>query len=220
MRKEKLAKNQVYHIFSRSIAEFKIFNNTEDYLRMLDLLQFFSIFSPPCKFSNFLKLQIVQQDGFQVYFDKIAADQEKIISLVAYCLMPTHLHLILKQLKDDGITIYMKNVLDSYSRFFNVRHKRKGPLWEGRFNSKLIENDEQLLHLTRYIHLNPTTANLVRNPEDWKYSSYSEYISSAKIEICQYEDLMEIIPKTYRKFVNDRKDYQRELAKIKALMID
>lgn len=219
-RKDRLENNHVYHVFTRSIAEYKVFNSPQEYLRMIELLQFFSIKNPPCKFSNFLKLEKVQQDGFSDHFLEMASDQEKIISIVAYCLMPTHLHLILKQLKDGGIARYMKNILDSYSRYFNVVHKRKGPLWEGRFNSKLVENDELLLHLTRYLHLNPTTAYLVEKPEDWKYSSYLEYLSLCQLNICKFEDLMDIDPKSYKKFVNDRKGYQRELAQIKLLAID
>src|SRR3989304_8498757 len=219
-RKDALTNNHVYHIFTRSIANFKVFNTPEDFLRMIELIQFFSLDKPPSKFSNFLKLDEVQENGFQVPFDKIASDQEKIVSIIAYCLMPTHIHLVLKQLKNGGITKYMKNLLDSYSRFFNVRHKRKGPLWEGRFNSKFVETYNLLLHLTRYLHLNPVTAGIVNKPEDWKYSSYSEFISTSELHICMFDDLMEITPAKYKKFVNDQKDYQRELAQIKMIMMD
>lgn len=220
LRKDNLENNQTYHIFTRSIAEFRIFNYAEEFERMINLFQFFSVSEPPSKFSRFLQLEIVQQNGFQICFDKIASEQEKIVSIIAYCLMPTHFHLTLKQLKDGGISSYVKNVLDSYTRFFNLKHKRKGPLWEGRFKSKLLKNDEQLLHLTRYIHLNPVTATLVEKPEDWVYSSYREYISEEGLSLCHFSDLMEIVPTKYKKFVYDRIGYQRELAKIKALVIE
>ncbi len=134
--------------------------------------------------------------------------------------MPTHLHLILKQLKENGISIFMGNLLNSYSRYFNIRYKRKGPLWEGRFKSILIENGEYLLHLTRYIHLNPTTANLVRKPEDWELSSYKEYILNKKDALCDYSDLLDISKKSYREFVEDRISYQKELHKIKRLILE
>ncbi len=78
--------------------------------------------------------------------------------------MPTHIHLILKQLKEDGISAYMSKILNSYTCYFNRRTKRKGPLWESRFKRVEVTSDEQLLHLTRYIHLNPVTAHIVEEP--------------------------------------------------------
>ena len=70
----------------------------------------------------------------------------------------------------------MRRLLNSYTRYFNEKIKRKGPLWEGRFKKVLVNSDEQLLHLTRYVHLNPVSAGIVEKPEDWPCSSYREYI--------------------------------------------
>jgi putative transposase len=134
--------------------------------------------------------------------------------------MPTHLHLILKQLKHNGISIFMNNILNSYTRYFNTKHKRKGPLWEARFKNILIEKDEYLLHLTRYIHLNPVTASLINKPEDWLASSYREYIEKNAEKICQYDDVLKTEPISYKQFVDDRISYQRELAKIKQYLFD
>ncbi|MCM8795996.1 MAG: transposase [Candidatus Omnitrophica bacterium] len=147
---------------------------------------------------------------------------DKRVEIIAYCIMPTHLHLILKQLKNNGISVFMGNILNSYSRYFNLKHKRKGPLWEGRFKNILVKNDEQLLHLTRYIHLNPVTASLVSNPEDWNASSYREYLQQVQAveKICKYDDILEIDPVSYKKFVEDRISYQRDLAKIKNLIFE
>ena len=116
----------------------------------------------------------------------------------------------------------MNNILNSYSRYFNLKHRRKGPLWEGRFKRILVRNDEQLLHLTRYIHLNPTTSYLVNRPEEWNWSSFKEYIrdASANDGICGYSNVLDINPSSYKKFVEDRISYQRELAKIKDLLLD
>ena len=90
--------------------------------------------------------------------------------------MPTHFHLILRQNIDNGIFNFIGNLTSSYTRYFNLKHKRKGPLWESKFNNIKIENDEQLLHLTRYIHMNPTSAGIVNNQKESKWSSYNEYI--------------------------------------------
>ncbi|MBU2265406.1 MAG: hypothetical protein KJ977_00005, partial [Candidatus Omnitrophica bacterium] len=122
----------------------------------------------------------------------------------------------------DGISIFMGNVLNSYSRYFNIKHKRKGPLWQGRFRNALIANDEQLLHLTRYIHLNPVTAYLVDRPEQWFFSSYEEFTNNTEKlnKLCRYEDILDIHSKEYKKFVEGAISYQRELAQSKHLLFD
>jgi len=220
-RKNPLVEGQTYHIFTRSIAEFKIFNNDSDFQRMLYLLQYYQIQEPPISFSVYTRLEKVQQEGFEKCFSLIAKDQLQIVQIIAYCLMPTHIHLILKQLQPSGISIFLGNVLNSYTRYFNIKHHRKGPLWESKFQNVLVENDEQLLHLTRYIHLNPTTASLVKKPHDWKFSSYKEYLNEkTNYHLCQFEDLIEFRPDKYKKFVQDRIAYQRELAIIKRQLID
>ena len=114
----------------------------------------------------------------------------------------------------------MKNLLNSYTRYFNTKTKRKGPLWQGRFKSVLIKTDEQLLHLTRYIHLNPTSEDLVERPEDWPYSSYNEYLRNSEEPLCSFSKYLDIEPKTYREFVESRKDYQKRLSEIKHLLLE
>lgn len=136
--------------------------------------------------------------------------------------MPTHIHLILQQLKNYGISRFMNLILKSYSKHFNIKHKRKGPLWEGRFKNVLVETNEQFLHLTRYIHLNPVTDYLVNKPEDWKFSSYREYIGLVDKDerICDFSDYLDMDIPSYQGFVNDRIVYQRELAQIKHLILE
>lgn len=220
MRKDLLKVGEIYHIFTKSIAEYKVFNNNSEFLRMIEIIRYYQKERPTVKFSDFIKLSKYKQS----YFNKSnsSSDKERLVEIIAFCLMPTHLHLILKQLKEKGISVFMKNVLISYTRYFNIRHKRKGPLWEGRFKNVLVKTDEQLLHLTRYIHLNPVTAYLVNKPEEWLVSSYREYLLEVNENkrICKYNDILDIKPDFYRKFVEDRVSYQRELAKIKDLLIE
>ncbi|HEX9721802.1 MAG TPA: hypothetical protein VGA53_00915 [Candidatus Paceibacterota bacterium] len=127
----------------------------------------------------------------------------------------------MKQLRDNGISLYASNFLNTYARYFNTKHNRKGHLWADRFKNVPIESDEQLLHLSRYIHLNPVSAGLVNDAGKWKYSSYAEYITPELIAypLCDFRDLIKESPKNYRVFVSDRAEYQRKLAKIKKLAI-
>lgn len=217
MRKDLLVSGQVYHTFSKSIAEFRIFNNIDELMRMRDIIRYYQKEKPSIKFSKFIKLSKERQNNIK---QESFVKKEEIVQILAYCIMPTHIHLVLKQLKDNGISIFISNILNSYSRYFNIKHKRKGPLWEGRFKSLLVADDEYLLHLTRYIHLNPVTAGLVDKTEDWEASSYNEYMSKINDRMCDYEKILNIEPAWYKDFVDDRASYQRELAKIKSLLID
>jgi len=216
MRKDKLTSGNVYHVFTKSIAQFNIFNNNDEALRMLKTISYYQRINPETKFSKYIILTKKTKTGKE----RIIQEKEKLIEIIAYCIMPTHIHLILKQLKKNGISKFMNNILNSYSRYFNTKHKRKGPLWETRFKNILVETDEYLLHLTRYVHLNPVTANLVDKPEDWQASSYNEYLLKPDNKICEYSDILDIDPVSYKKFVSDRISYQKELAKIKHLLLD
>lgn len=217
-----LVTGEVYHVFTRSIASFKIFNTTVDFSRIKRMLQYYQLENQPDKFSRFLEIERTQKEGFDKHFESLAKKGSKLVEIIAYCFMPTHLHLILKQLKDGGISIFMSNLLNSYSRYFNIKHKRKGPLWESKFKAVLVDSDEQLLHLTRYIHLNPVTACIVDKPQDWKDSSYSEYSleGGTANRICGYKDILDIEPLSYKKFVDDAISYQRHLADIKKLILE
>lgn len=221
MRKDALVVGEIYHIFNKSIAEFNIFNNTSEFLRMLNVIRYYQTEKPLIKFSDFLRSSRVQLGDVNISFPD-RSNKEKLVEIIAYCLMPTHIHLILKQLKEDGISIFMNRILNSYTRYFNIRHKRKGPLWEGRFKNILVTTDEQLIHITRYVHLNPVTAYLVDKPEKWLASSYREYLLEVNEmdKICKYDGILNIDQISYKDFVEDRISYQRELAKIKNLLIE
>lgn len=215
MRKEPLENGLIYHIFSKSIAGYKVFRKRGDYDRFLSMLKFYQFSSPPVKFSVYQAM-----DDQELYYEKYLKNNEHLVEIIAYCIMPTHFHLVLKQLLTNGITIFMKNLLDSYSRYFNIKNNRKGPLWQGRFKSVYVDKNEYLLHLTRYIHLNPVSDSLVEEPVDWGYSSYREYIQEVGNGICNFSDYITLTPDKYREFVLSRKDYQRELTRIKHLIIE
>jgi len=210
----RLVTTGIYHIFSKSIAGYKIFNNDPEFKRVTAAFQYYQRGNPSKRFSRFIERTRNKED--KSYCNESFQEKEKLVEIIAYCLMPTHLHLVLKQLKDNGISLFMKNLLNSYTRYFNIKLKRKGPLWEGRFKDVLVDTDEQLIHLTRYLHLNPVTAYLVDRPEDWRFSSYSEYLgeNSNEPDICKYDNLLDIRPDSYKEFTEDNISYQRSLVSI------
>jgi REP element-mobilizing transposase RayT len=141
------------------------------------------------------------------------------VTVVAYCLMPNHFHLLVR-LHDALFSQRMQHHAISYTRAINERYHRVGALYQGQFRAIHIDNNDYLLHLSRYIHLNPAAAHLVRQPEDWEFSSYREYIGlrqgtliDASIVLGQFRTAAE-----YRQFVEAYKP--DESALIKHLLIE
>lgn len=219
IRKDPLKNDQYYHIFSRSIAKYVIFNNSSEFNRIVEIFSLFRFTDFDYEYSKYFRLTDKEKIATCTNLDK---GNNKLVEIIAYCIMPTHFHLILKQIVNNGITKYMSRSLDSYSKYFNTKHKRVGPLWTGRFKNVLIEDDYQFIHLTRYIHLNPTSAGLVKKPQNWPHSSYFEFINprNDNTKICNYQKVIDMDPKKYKKFVENQKDYQRKIGIIKNLMID
>lgn len=190
---------------------------------MLNLMAFYNGSEQPCSFSDLEKLSEKRLIDTSLLLKPITS--QKRVDILAYCLMPTHMHLILKQIANDGISKFTKAILKSHSQYINGKYKRRGPLWEGRFKNVLVETDEYLLHLTRYIHLNPTSDDLVDKPENWNYSSYKAYLKipdniTVQDNLCAHEKYIEIRPSAYKQFVEDRVSYQKMLSQIKHLTLE
>ncbi len=119
---------------------------------------------------------------------------DQLVSIGAYCLMPNHFHLLVREIKENGITIFMKKLLTAYSMYFNIKHKRTGGLFQGVFKSRFVDRDEYLKYLFSYIHLNPIKLiqpnwkeNGINNLsvakaflQDYKYSSYLDYLDTSR----------------------------------------
>jgi len=98
------------------------------------------------------------------------------VALIAYCLMPNHYHFLLRQESDQPLSKFINVLFNAYVQAVNKQQQRSGTLFEGRFRHVWVDREEYLMHLCRYIHLNPVKASLVSKPEDWPYSNYLEWI--------------------------------------------
>ncbi len=203
-----LVTGQIYHIYNRGSEKRSIYQDRRTFNRFLRSAVYYQHAGPKSKFSKFLKS-----------IKELKTDLK--VEIIAYCLMPNHYHFLVKQLKDGGITEMFSKLGNSYTKYFNIKYDRVGPLFQGEFKAKLIEDDEQLLHVTRYIHLNPTVAYLTTRPEDYEWSSYREYISDSS-GICNTKLTLGLIgsKEKYRLFVEDQIDYGRSLEYIKHKLID
>lgn len=136
--------------------------------------------------------------------------------------MPTHFHLLVRQEKDEGIRTSIQRSMSAYSHYYNIKYKKRGSLFESTFKSVRVESEEQLLHLSRYIHLNAATDYLVEKPEDYPYSSLHLFLSGQIPPPFDPFPIMTNFKKKekYLEFLYDQKDYQRKLDAIKHLTLE
>lgn len=214
MESRKTYQGDILHIYNRSIAGFKIFSDLNNSQRFLNILGYYNNSYHPQSYSEMLKSE---PDFFQ---ENLLYEKENpLIKFISYSIMPDHYHLQVKILQDNILSKYISDVENSYSKYFNFKFKRKGPLWEGNYQFVRIKTNEQTLHVFRYIHLNATTSYLVERPEDWQFSSYRFYISHPKY--LEYAKEISVrIPSHLKKFTEDQKDYQRKLKLIKKLILE
>jgi putative transposase len=208
-------KNEIFHVFNKSIANFGIFKDLDNCQRFIDTLDYYNNIFSKKSLSDYLRI------NKNFFCSSLLYQKENShVKFIAYCIMPDHYHLLIKTNQENTFPKYIADVENSFTRFFNIKFKRKGPLWQSAFKAVRIKNNEQLLHVSRYIHLNPTTNALVDDPKDWRYSSYNEYINNERILKNYANEISINTPVTYKKFVEDRKDYQRKLKMIKKLIFE
>lgn len=216
-----LVTNEFYHVINRGVGAIPIFKAKYDYNRFLQTMSYYQIANQPLKFSQWLELN--QSDRQNVLAK--AKKKQLQVEIVAYCLMPNHYHFLLKQTGNNGLHNFIKRLNNSYAHYFNIKYNRPGSLFEGRFKVVRVTNDEQLLHLSRYIHLNPYSAYIVKNKQAlvaYPFSSLSEYFVHTKTNICRKNIILDQFssPANYQKFVLDQADFQRNLELIKHLILD
>jgi REP element-mobilizing transposase RayT len=128
------------------------------------------------------------------------------VTVIAYCLMPNHYHFLLRQETDEPLSRFVNVLFNAYVQAVNKQQNRQGTLFEGRFRHVWVEQEEYLVHLCRYIHLNPLKAGLVSRLEDWPYSNYLEWVGLRPGTLRDEELIAERFPspEAYREFVADQ----------------
>lgn len=120
-------------------------------------------------------------------------------SLYTYVLMPNHFHLLLEPTDKGTITKIMQTVNTAYTMYFNKKFGHVGHVFQGRFHSFIVEKESYLLEVSRYIHLNPVRAGLVKSPEDYLWSSYRTYIGMEKNPLVDTKLILELFSQTQEK---------------------
>ena len=169
--------NYYYHIYNKTLDNLRPFEIEAISNYFLNLIDYYKYTAITMSYS---KTSLLEFDQKEHYFNHIREGKSKTI-ILAFCLMPNHFHLLLKQKQDKGISKYISDILNSITRYFNTMTERKGPIFLPRFKSKPIMNEEHLIHVSRYIHLNPFTSNLIKNIKDiwfYSFSSAAEYFKN------------------------------------------
>ncbi len=221
-RKTPLVTDEVYHVFNCSIAGLPIFLNNKNCQRALDTVNFYRFEKPDLRFSHYNRLPIQQKSEF---LQNLKQKNTKRVKVWAYCLMPNHIHFVFKQLTENGIANFMSNLQESYAKYFNIKGERTGSLFQSMFKAVRIESDEQLIHVVRYVHLNPLTSYVIRKIkelETYPWCSFAEYVGNQNMGIIDKEDILAHFSsiKRFKDFTYNQVDYQRKLAAIKHLALE
>jgi REP element-mobilizing transposase RayT len=183
-RKFSFSVDEYYHIYSRGTERREIFLDNSDRERFTKLL-FVSNSGKPFKF----------RDVKDILYENILRGEPR-TAIGAFCLMPNHIHLLVRETEEGGISAFMEKILTGYSMYFNKKYKRTGGLFESTFRAEHVDNDNYLKYLFAYIHLNPIKliesewkekgiGNRKKAEEylkNYRYSSYEDYISEEKRE--------------------------------------
>jgi len=220
-RKTPLVNNQFYHIFNRTIDGKEIFKNRKIIKRVIIALFYYQYQNPPLRLSYFLEKSKEEKEKI---WETLKQKNEKLVEIIAYCLMPNHYHLQLKQLVKNGISIFISKFQNSFTKYFNILTNRTGHLFESQFKAKIILNEEEFIHVNRYIHLNPYTSFLITDIKDLKSyfaSSLTEYFDE-KQGFCEKSLVLSHFKnlKDYWQFICNQADYQRKLNQIKHLTFE
>ncbi len=220
-RKLVFANDEIYHVFNRGVEKRPTFTDKRELKRAMLTLDFYRFAKPPLKLS---KLLVTPQDEQVELLGKLKRDHEQLVEIICFCLMPNHFHFMLKQKTENGISTFVSTVANSYTRYFNTKHDRIGPLFEGIFKAVRIESDEQLIHVSRYIHLNPVSSFLIKPEEleNYEWSSYPEFLGLSDGKVAAKDLILDFFPsvEAYKKFVLDQADYAQQLNLIKHLALE
>lgn len=152
--------------------------------------------------SCFLKFLKIIEESIKKFDHKI----------LSYCLMTNHVHMII-HIHDDSLSNVMKNINFRYARWFNTEYKRIGHLFQGRYRSIAVNNEEYLINLFRYVHFNPVEAKMVLHVDHYSWTSHHHYLSEKESEWMEINLILDLIKNkskfSYSEFINNRIDREK-----------
>jgi REP element-mobilizing transposase RayT len=159
----------------------------------------------------------VNPSDYEAYLERLGRYRKGLgVTVYAYCLMSNHVHLLVET-GSQPLSRFMQGLQQSYTQYFNRKHRKVGHLFQGRYKAIVCDKDEYLLSLVRYIHLNPLRANMVRKLEEYPYSGHRDYVAGRVSEVLEPGPVLDMLGGRagYRRFVLEglrdghREDYYR-----------
>ena len=203
-------KDSYYHIYNRGVEKRIIFQDEQDYKVFLKYLK--EQLSPLEEPRKLIKNFTLQGETFKG-IPHLPKNFSKEIELCCFALMPNHFHLLVKQLTNNGIEIFTRSILTRYSMYFNKKYRRVGTLFQGTYKAVMIMDDPYFLHLSRYIHQNPSeyVSDLTT-----AYSSYADYLGLRKTPWVKPEFILKFFNQAsndYLQGTNTYKDFVEKYQK-------
>lgn len=195
MRKDPLVTNCYYHIYNRGVDKRDIFMNPADLKRFVLSVKEFNVVKPVGSIKERL-IELKTSSG--------VGHPTQLVSIVCYCLNPNHFHLIVKQKIDGGISEFLKRLSGGYTNYFNLIHKRSGALFQGRFKSKLLNDDAYFLKIRPYVQLNYMMHDIPKEKEHLVLSSEREYDTN-NFTLVSPEEAQELI-----EFYGSNENFKKE----------
>jgi putative transposase len=188
-----------YHVYARGGNKQKIFLESSDYH------YFTRLFERYLSKEKVLSKVGVAYPNFDLHLE-----------LLSYCLMSNHFHILIYQIDTPSLEKFMRSMMTSYSRYFNLKYKRSGPLFESRYKAVRIDQDDYLTHITRYIHLNP------RLWLTYRRSSLKYYIGGNEPYWLKNEKILDLFDSRieYQVFVSDYEEMKNTLEDLKHQLAD
>ena len=177
MQAKYFAEGEYYHVYTRGVRKQEIFHDERDYVRFVFLLLHFQ--------GDYVPTNITKNVNRFIRTKSFGTSEEttrkiivsKMVSLNFFSLMPNHVHIALEEVKESGVSRYMQRALTAYAKYYNEKYKVTGHLFQSKFGRVLVEDNDQLLHLSAYIHRNQRDLMSWRDRESqYPWSSYVDYI--------------------------------------------
>ena len=217
-RSEPFVINQVYHVFNKTVDNRSLFHDSRLCQVFIKILKYYRSSLATISFSKLRELDSSRLDHVTRTTSRKGSFR---VVVLAYCLMPNHFHLLVKQQSPQGIPDYLSHCLNSFTKYFNLNHERQGPLFLPKFKSVSIHADDQLMHVSRYLHLNPYTSELIKNKANlsrYPWSSFFEYCQNPHGRLSDDTLVLSMFGhkrSKYHDFVLSNADYQRTLEEAK-----
>lgn len=188
-----------FHIYARGVNKQQIFLDADDFTYFI-----------------YLVARYLSTESSHNKFGYAYPNYSQRLELLAYCQMPNHFHLLVYQKSIGVMTDFMRSLMTSYSRYFNLKYKRTGPLFESRYKASPITTQPYLEHISRYIHLNP------RSWKKYKHSSLRFYLNEPSPIWLRPGRILGVFTDkaAYETFVSDYEDHKEMFDEIKHELAD